>query len=113
MGYPSANANGIAEGPSQEEMDLNFGPGADGEQEEEEEPLYPGLYRAMYAFQPEGTAEMALEEDQIVRVVGRGGGVGWAVVVDENADTPEKHALVPESYLEAVRLDWEDEEEEA
>jgi hypothetical protein len=22
-----------------------------------------------------------------------------------------KHALVPESYLEAVRLDWEDEEE--
>ena len=26
---------------------------------------------------------MELEENQIVRVVGRGGGIGWAVVVDE------------------------------
>jgi hypothetical protein len=67
----------------------------------------------MYAFEPEGTAEMALEEDQIVRVMGRGGGMGWAVVVDdrERADRPkgggegkEKLALVPESYLELVRL---------
>jgi hypothetical protein len=62
-------------------------------------------------------AEMESDEDQIVRVVGRGGGIGWAVVVDERGgDELEgkvqvKHALVPEGYLEAVRLDWEDEED--
>ncbi|KAG6883800.1 hypothetical protein C0993_003671 [Termitomyces sp. T159_Od127] len=113
----------MADGPSQEEINLNFG-GAreeayddyeeDGVQAEEEV-LYPGLYRAVYAFEPEGTAEMALVEDQVVRVIGRGGGGGWAVVIDEsaglNADGGPRHALVPESYLEAVRLDWEDEEE--
>ncbi|KAL0948804.1 hypothetical protein HGRIS_008933 [Hohenbuehelia grisea] len=95
----------------------------------EEGPLYPGLYRAMYAFDPEGTAEMALEEDQIVRVVGRGGGVGWAIVernyvhpgtgagaVAEPTSPRRKsnpnggyeagnHALVPESYLEIYQLD--------
>ncbi len=72
---------------------------------------------------------MRLVEDQIVRVVGRGGGVGWAVVVVDD-DVPhgkgggEKEgeevvkegpgvdvgdgtrlALVPESYLEVVELD--------
>ncbi|KAF9498329.1 hypothetical protein BDN71DRAFT_1494194 [Pleurotus eryngii] len=87
----------------------------------EDTPLYPGLYRAMYAFEPEGTAEMALEEDQIVKVVGRGGGVGWAVVDKAYAhgvskSTVEKrsgvgegngHALVPESYLEVYQLDSE------
>lgn len=91
----------------------------DAEDGEPLEPLYPGLYRALYAFEPEGTAEMKLVEDQIVRVVGRGGGVGWAVVVDERVWDEEeegrvhvKHGLVPEGYLEAVRLDWEQEEEE-
>lgn len=101
------------------ELDMNFQGGADDEDEEdvfydveeEEEPLYPGLYKALYAFEPEGTAEMALKEDQVVRVVGRGGGVGWAVVIDEREGMPDKHALVPESYLEAVRLDWENEGE--
>ncbi|KDR71087.1 hypothetical protein GALMADRAFT_229738 [Galerina marginata CBS 339.88] len=93
--------------------------------EEDEDTLYPGLYRALYAFEPEGIAEMRLEEDQIVRVVGRGGGVGWAVVIDDkgpsslpegtdeegvNGQAAPKHALVPESYLEPVKLDWEDEE---
>jgi len=79
---------------------------------EEEEPLYPGTYRAMYAFDPEGTAEMRLTEDQIVHVVGRGGGVGWAVAVvpegvDGGVDVGDgiRHALVPESYLELVELD--------
>ncbi|EPQ59837.1 hypothetical protein GLOTRDRAFT_109863 [Gloeophyllum trabeum ATCC 11539] len=99
--------------PSQTELARNFS----GEEEEEEsyedgqeggeEPLYPGLYKALYAFVPEGTAEMALEEEQVVRVIGRGGGVGWAVVA-----RPEKdgggHALVPESYLEPVKLDDEE-----
>ncbi|KJA16081.1 hypothetical protein HYPSUDRAFT_47711 [Hypholoma sublateritium FD-334 SS-4] len=111
--------------PTQSDLDMNFGDADEGEEEEEEEPLYPGLYRAVYAFEPEGIAEMRLEEDQIVRVVGRGGGVGWAVVVDESAvpsaadreaaertgvPCAPRHALVPEGYLEAVRLDWEDEE---
>ena len=70
-------------------------------------PLLPGMYRALYAFEPEGTAEMALEEDQIVRVVGRGGGVGWAIVA-RGGD--EGHALVPEGYLELVSLDHEQEQ---
>jgi hypothetical protein len=95
----------------------------EGEEEEEEiEPLYPGLYRALYAFEPEGSAEMKLEEDQIVRVVGRGGGVGWAIVVDERSSSGIVDgngdrggggvSLVPEGYLEVVRLDWEDGEDE-
>lgn len=71
-------------------------------------PLLPGLYKALYAFEPEGTAEMALEEDQVVRVVGRGGGVGWAVVCKEGGG----HALVPESYLELVQVLQEDEDGE-
>ncbi|KAI0260556.1 hypothetical protein BC834DRAFT_542948 [Gloeopeniophorella convolvens] len=74
-----------------------------------ERPLLPGLYRALYAFEPEGTAEMALEEDQMVRVVGRGGGVGWAIVVREGS---EGHALVPEGYLEPVSLDQDQEGDE-
>ncbi|KAA1477494.1 hypothetical protein DENSPDRAFT_854376 [Dentipellis sp. KUC8613] len=70
-------------------------------------PLLPGLYRAMFAFEPEGTAEMRLEEDQIVRVVGRGGGVGWAIVERSFEEAREfgAHALVPEGYLEVHRLD--------
>ncbi|KAI5120736.1 hypothetical protein M0805_006442 [Coniferiporia weirii] len=81
----------------------------DGEEEEEgypdpEVPLLPGMYRALYAFEPEGTAEMALTEDQVVHIVGRGGGVGWAIAEDEAGG----HALVPESYLELVKLDEAD-----
>ncbi|KAF8154316.1 hypothetical protein BJ912DRAFT_1152216 [Pholiota molesta] len=132
--YPgTAGAGGAGAGaegsgfPSQGDLDQNFraeeewddeggggGVLADEQEDEDEDTLYPGLYRALYAFEPEGTAEMRLVEDQVVRVVGRGGGVGWAVVVDESADADVegevRHALVPESYLEPVRLDWEDEE---
>ncbi|KAF8485384.1 hypothetical protein DFH94DRAFT_624645, partial [Russula ochroleuca] len=79
------------------------GAGGNGEQR----PLIPGLYRALYVFEPEGTAEMALEEDQIVRVIGRGGGVGWAIVA---RDGDEGHALVPEGYLELVSLDRDSEQ---
>lgn len=39
---------------------------------------------------------MALEEELVVRVVGRGGGIGWAIVEQDGGG----HALVPESYLE-------------
>ncbi|KAF8626136.1 hypothetical protein AX15_005072 [Amanita polypyramis BW_CC] len=125
--------------PSQTDFDRNFGQGIeydnnnnddddddDGDEDDaqngegcspysEPEPveellLLPGLYRALYAFEPEGSAEMGLEEDQVVRVVGRGGGEGWAVVVDTREGRKGGHALVPESYLELVRLDDEDEE---
>ncbi|KAG8794558.1 hypothetical protein FRC16_010469 [Serendipita sp. 398] len=93
-------------------------------------PLQPGIYRAMYAFEAEGTAEMTLEEGQLVKVVGRGGGVGWAVVerdwtpgkgdnVAESRDSSSEdkidasgsgalalagQALVPEGYLEPYQL---------
>lgn len=83
------------------------------EEDEEESPFVPGIYRALYAFEPEGTAEMALVEDQHVRVLGRGGGVGWVVVL--KADGGEQ-ALVPEGYLELVKPDVdadEDDEEES
>ncbi|THV07026.1 hypothetical protein K435DRAFT_418568 [Dendrothele bispora CBS 962.96] len=43
---------------------------------DEDVPLLPGFYHALYAFEPEGSAEVGLVEDQIVIVVGRGGGVG-------------------------------------
>lgn len=83
----------------------------DDENQGEDEELLPGEYRAAFAFEPEGTAEMRLVEDQVVQVVGRGGGVGWAVVVvPDGADggvevAPGiRHALVPESYLEAINL---------
>lgn len=72
-----------------------------GYEDAQDETLMPGIYRALYAFEPEGIAEMALEEEQIVHVVGRGGGVGWAVVEREEGG----HALVPESYLELVEAD--------
>ncbi|KAJ8090633.1 hypothetical protein PM082_018190 [Marasmius tenuissimus] len=108
--YYSASASPMPEGDDAEYGDAG------------EDDLLPGLYKALYAFEPEGTAEMALQEDQLVHVVGRGGGVGWAVVVvdgvNEKGDYVElpdegegkkKHALVPESYLEVVRLDGESE----
>ena len=91
------------DGADEGEDDENY----DGEEEDEDEgeggPLIPGRYRALYAFEPEGTAEMALEEDQVVDVIGRGGGVGWAVVEKEDGG----HALVPESYLELVEASRE------
>jgi len=61
------------------------------------DPFIPGIYRAMYAFMPEGPSEMALEEDQLVSALGRGGGSGWVVVAKDNYGG---QALVPEGYLE-------------
>ncbi len=105
-------------GPSQTDLERNFAASSptddddDDDDDDEfedalqdgegdERALAPGLYRALYPFEPEGTAEMALEEEQIVHVVGRGGGVGWAVVEKEGGG----HALVPEGYLELVEAD--------
>ncbi|KAF8829934.1 hypothetical protein HHX47_DHR2000219 [Lentinula edodes] len=82
--------------------------------------LIPGQYRALYSFEPEGPSEMKLTEGEIVMVVGRGGGGGWAVVVDKyteysprdvepggttNPNVTSKYALVPESYLELIQPD--------
>ncbi|KAF9063769.1 hypothetical protein BDP27DRAFT_1334654 [Rhodocollybia butyracea] len=113
--YPSASPYPVGYKPGRRRGDDSFG---------EEEPLHPGLYRAMYPFEPEGPSEMRLIEGDIIRVIGRGGaggdggGGGWAVVVDKyasesgagsssTADTgaTTKYALVPESYLELVQLD--------
>ncbi|KAE9389018.1 hypothetical protein BT96DRAFT_414837 [Gymnopus androsaceus JB14] len=100
--------------PSDDSTDPNY---AD-EEEEDIGPLSPGLYRALYSFDPEGSREMALKEDQVVRVVGPGGGVGWAVVVVDGVDEKgnkrasqkdRQLALVPESYLEALTLDDDEE----
>lgn len=98
-------------GPSQTDLAMNFDNSSPVDEQEdddeyytppsEEEPLIPGTYRALYPFEPEGTAEMALEEEQLVHVIGRGGGVGWAIVEREGGG----HALVPESYLELVTPD--------
>lgn len=127
-----------SEDPSEDEEDEDEGAYEDGDEpigsdggyygddvgggEQVEEELKPGLYRALYAFEPEGTAEMALVEDQIVRVIARGGGVGWAIVErpPEQGDgvgvgvgsfglEAAGQALVPESYLEPYRLDDEGE----
>jgi hypothetical protein len=105
--------------PSQGELDANFDQDSDDEEYQSAEDtqgdglydgkpayLYPGLYRALYAFEPEGTSEMRLEPEQLVKVLGRGGGEGWAIAVREDG----QHALVPEDYLELVRLDGEDED---
>jgi len=100
--------------PSKQDFDRNFvGSPYDAElsvaspEGVEDQTLTPGVYRAIYAFVPEGTAEMSLDEDQLVKIVGRGGGVGWAIAVVEGTESNGRgvgeHALVPESYLEFVR----------
>lgn len=140
MGMSSRNASDITspDVPSRSDLDRNFEADSDSDAEyldvEEDFPadsadlsfsqadedededlagddLLPGLYRALYPFEPEGTAEMRLEEDQVVRVLGRGGGVGWAVVVKDGLKDAGLHALVPESYLEVLKLDCEDEDD--
>ena len=66
-------------------------------------PLPPGSYRALYVFEAVGETEMGLEEGQIVTVVGKERGDGWAVVDDTREGREGRHALVPESYLEPVQ----------
>jgi hypothetical protein len=62
-----------------------------------------GLYRAAYAFEPEGVNEMAIDVGDLLDVRGRGGGGdGWVVAVRLDND---KEGLVPEGYLEFVDED--------
>lgn len=63
---------------------------------DDEEP--DGLYRAAYAFEPEGVNEMAVDMGDLLDVRGRGGGGdGWVIAIrlDSGAE-----GLVPEGYLE-------------
>jgi hypothetical protein len=107
--YAGKDTEDDASVPSKTDFDRNFEQASPIDEDADEdydyppddELLIPGKYRALYAFEPEGTAEMALEEEQLVHVVGRGGGVGWAIVEREGGG----HALVPESYLELVQPD--------
>ncbi|THH29568.1 hypothetical protein EUX98_g4621 [Antrodiella citrinella] len=99
----SSPAEGVMERPYDEDgeddpEDDEYEDGEDGG------PLVPGQYRALYAFEPEGAAEMALEEGQVIKIVARGGGVGWAVAEKEDGE----HALVPEGYLELIQADEEE-----
>ncbi|CCA74076.1 hypothetical protein PIIN_08030 [Serendipita indica DSM 11827] len=116
-----SQAHGKEYGYAQEEIDPDM-------------PLPPGIYRAVYAFEAEGTAEMSLQEGDLVKVIGRGGGVGWAVVErgwkappggvngtfgagddgksggledgsGSGALALAGQALVPESYLEPYQLE--------
>jgi hypothetical protein len=62
-----------------------------------------GLYRAAFAFEPEGMNEMAVDVGDLLDVRGRGGGGdGW--VVATRLDTGAE-GLVPEGYLERTRED--------
>lgn len=115
-----------AAGPSQSQLSAGFLAGADSpsgyaspseegseDYADEEVEIVPGLYKALYTFEPEGSAEMALEEGQLVRVVAQGGGAGWAVARRPQEDVGGEglHGLVPAGYLELVRPD-EDEDGE-
>lgn len=83
--------------------------------------LESGIYRALYSFQAEAPNEMDLKEGQLYRILGRGGGDGWAVALrrwtieelikgtredeGDGSNDEETQGLVPESYLEVYRLD--------
>lgn len=59
-----------------------------------------GLFRAAYAFEPEGVNEMAVEVGDLLDVRGRGGGGdGWVVAIRLDSG---HEGLVPEGYLEKV-----------
>ncbi|KAG8902772.1 hypothetical protein FRB99_004134 [Tulasnella sp. 403] len=76
-------------------------------------PFQRGVYKALFKFDPEGTAEMALEEDQEVKCLGRGGGVGWVVALKGMVKSEPTYALVPEGYLKFTRKFTNSEEEDA
>jgi hypothetical protein len=86
----------------------------------EDSPLRPGIYRVLFTFAAESPAEMSVNEDQLIRVLGRGGGEGWVVALrswtpekdvsiipeaTEEASHEEEHGLVPESYIELHRIE--------
>ncbi len=73
----------------------------------DDEPLGPepeGLHRAMFPFEAMGQYEMSMEQDEVIIVSGRGGGVGW-VLAKRTREVKEgelSEGLVPESYIEST-----------
>ena len=73
-------------------------------------PFKTGVYRALYAFEAEGPTEMSVEVNQLVRIIGRGGGEGWAVGLrnwtpeqeikgmSSTPDCGDTQGLIPEGY---------------
>ncbi|KAK4686574.1 hypothetical protein P7C73_g3548, partial [Tremellales sp. Uapishka_1] len=110
-GSPDQGGEGEDEGEDEEDEvddDYAFSSGSDeGDGEGGIEPL--GIHRAVFAFEPMGASEMALEEGDLIDVRGRGGGPGngWVVAVrvkweEEKWVKEEQEGLVPENYLEKV-----------
>ncbi|KAF8972079.1 hypothetical protein BDZ97DRAFT_1913324 [Flammula alnicola] len=97
----------------EDEEEEYFDAHGDGE-DEEEDTLYPGLYRALYASSRRAPPRCGWTKTK--SCASWAGAGAWAMEVEvEEAKRngglgAPKHALVPESYLEPVRLDWEDEE---
>jgi hypothetical protein len=88
------------------EDDQRYPPiGDDDDEYDEEEPLGPepeGFYRAMFPFEAMGQYEMTVDQDEVLYVSGRGGGVGW-VLAKRTREVREGElieGLVPESYIE-------------
>jgi hypothetical protein len=103
------NSDSLLDG-SEPDVDADADSGCEQGQDQEQghDPdaeLRPGVYKALYDFTPEGTAEMGLREGQLVRVVGRGGGVGWAVVErEQGADADGEGQPVQGECLHASPL---------
>lgn len=64
-----------------------------------------GVYRVLYAFEPESEHELAVQPDDTVHVIGAIEG-GWAIAVKiqppdhDDASAQEAKGLVPVTYLE-------------
>ena len=89
--YTYSYSASISQGEGEVGEEQEGGGGGGGGGIDPDLPLPPGIYRALYSFEAEGTAEMSLSEGQLVRVIGRGGGVGWAVV--ERGWEPDEKTL--------------------
>jgi hypothetical protein len=106
-----------------DESPHTFSPVSPAQVEESTNELEPGVYRALYSFQAEGPNEMDLKQGQLYRILGLGGGDGWAVALrhwtieelikgtredgddGDGSNDEETQGLVPESYLEVYRSD--------
>src|SRR5258708_5395229 len=73
------------------------------EEDEEDDTglLVPGHLCALHPFEPEGSSEMALE-NQVVSIIGRGGGLGWAVV--RTTMLSYRRIIVPVDYLVSLSI---------
>ncbi|EJU05928.1 hypothetical protein DACRYDRAFT_112756 [Dacryopinax primogenitus] len=91
------------------DLDHSPYPSYDDEDEEDsfERPFVPGLYRCLYDFIPEGTAELPMTAGHLYRIVSRCGPIGWVIMVNADGTT----GIVPEGYLTLERGEEDLEEE--